>query len=189
MIGSSNYRAGSILYSYSISFEQPDTRRLPLEPNCSPQVVLGIYEYDDLGLSVESEGERDGQQNLLTTALRELEQSYGASRNGRICRLLLLSSIQDVSIEGVLQVATDDESTFSRAMQAVSSTLVHSMAEMSVSLRDNIFSNPQPSTSVGRSAGPDSTQADAGNRTSTPQQVDKPSQNTLQHSVVRLAPS
>lgn len=176
------------MYSYSTSLERPDLRRFPLEPNSSPQVVLGIYDDGPPDSPAGSDGNGDSRQGQFIAALQELEQSYGRSRNGRICRLLALSSNQDVALEGVLQVAADDRSTFSKAMQTVSSSLVHSIGQMSATLPDIIFSNSQPSPTLERSAEEASSQADAGSRTGTPQQVEGSSQTPLRRSVVRIAP-
>ena len=176
------------MYSYNTSLEQPDLRRFPLEPNSSPQVVLGFYDDGPPESPAASDASGDSKQRQLMAALQKLEQSYGKPGTGRICRLLALSSNQDVSLEGVLQVAADDRSTFSKAMQAVSSSLVHSIGQMSAPLPDIILSDSQPSSTPERSAEEVSFQADADSRTGTPQQVEGSSRTSLPRSVVRISP-
>lgn len=147
--------------------------------------MLGIYDDGPHDSLAAGEGNGDSRKSQFTAALQELEQLYGKS-NGRTCRLLGLSSNQDVSQEGVLQVATDDRTTFSKAMQAVSSSLVHNIGQMSATVPDIIFSNSQPSQTLERSAEQISIQADANSRARTPQQVESSSQTPLRRLVVRI---
>ncbi len=174
------------MYSYHSSLEQPDIRRFPLEPYSCPHVVLGIYDHTNPETPAEKDDDADERQSTHIPALQELKKSYDSSQTGSICRLLALNATQG---EDVLQVATDDQSTFKKAMQAVSCSLIYRIGQMSVVVPDTVFSAPQAPSMIERSAEHAGSQSDLDSRMGTPKKVERPSQISLQHSVVRTAPS
>lgn len=168
---------------------QSGVDRFPLEPNAAPQVVLGICDGDHTPNSGSIASEQDFElRREIEAAMFDIESLFGAAPNGRICRLLVIHTKQDISSANVLNVSDPHENALLEVMQALSRSLVFSISHLTVTLPDVEFINPRPAvSSAHRQTGPEPSRLDTNGTQNTPMEVGNPSQAAVPQLTVRFS--